>query len=426
MNRNTDPIPYSRPELGAEEEQAVLEVLRSGWLTTGKRTLDFEREFALAAAPGGEYRALAVSSATAGLHIGIRALNLPPGSAVALSPYTFAASINSILYNGLEPLLVDCLPGGYHLDPAALEAAITRRGKKTLVRSNSAARRSGLAGLAGRARELRAVMPVHFAGWEEGGQEIDEIASACGLEVIEDAAHSYPARRTDRGTYAQGTRGRFGVFSFYANKTITTGEGGMILTADHELAKRITSYRLHGISREVWDRYTSDKPSYHYDIELPGYKYNLPDILSAIGLVQLRRAEQLAERRRKIAMGYAAAFADRDWIIPPPGSQNEIPRSHSWHIYSLRLVLPRLSITRDEFICLLSERGIGSSVHFIPLHLMSYYRKRFGFKPGQFPRAMEAFESTISLPMFPGLDEDEMRRVIDEVLEIGDTHYRGA
>jgi dTDP-4-amino-4,6-dideoxygalactose transaminase len=409
MNRNTDHIPYSRPELGEEEEQAVLGVMRSGWLTTGKEAMAFESEFAAAAAPGGDHRALAVSSATAGLHIGLRALNLRRGSAVALSPYTFAASINSILYNDLRPLLVDSVRGGYHLDPDQLQRTA--------------------ASFAG--RRLAAVMPVHFAGWEEAGERIADIAERRHLAVIEDAAHSYPARRGDDVRLAQGTRGVIGVYSFYANKTITTGEGGMVLTRDHDLAARIAKYRLHGISREVWDRYTGRGSGYRYDIELPGYKYNMPDLLAAIGRVQLRRAEELAAARRNVAAAYRKAFASRDWIVPPPGAGSldgggEEARTHSWHIYSLRLDLSRLRIDRDEFIAALADRGIGTSVHFIPLHLMSYYSRRFGFRPDQFPNALEAFRATISLPIFPGLREGEVSRIIEEVLEIGDTHYRGA
>jgi dTDP-4-amino-4,6-dideoxygalactose transaminase len=412
MSPNTDPpaIPYSRPKLGEEEEAAVLRVMRSGWLTTGEQSRRFEEEFAEAADPGAGLHALAVSSATAGLHIGLRALDLPKGSHVALSPYTFAASINSILYNGLRPELIDCIPGGYHLDPKALDARFSRR-------------------LFG--RRIRALMPVHFAGWEEAGPELEDIAARRNLVMIEDAAHSFPARRLDAPSRAQGTRGRLGVFSFYANKTITTGEGGMIITSDGDLAGRIAKYRLHGISRAVWDRYTAPGSGYRYDIEVPGYKYNMPDILSAMGRVQLERAGGLMDARRSVARRYAEAFADRDWISPPPGVRTLEAGSpdadaHSWHIYSLRLRLGRLTVSRDEFIAALAERGIGTSVHFIPLHTMTYYAKRFGYRPADFPNALASFEASISLPIFPGLGDDEVRRVIDEVLEIGDTHYRGS
>lgn len=419
MNRNTEaeqqgpgakpaPIPYSRPSMGAEEEQAVLQVMRSGWLTTGKQCEAFEGEFADHVAPGAGLTALATNSATAALHLGIHALNLPAGSAIALSPYTFAASINSILYNNATPRLIDCLSGGYHLDPRALEAALDGPGGK----------------------DIKAVMAVHFAGWEENADELEDICRRRGLYLIEDGAHSFPARRIDRPDWGQGTRGAFGAYSFYANKTITTGEGGMVVSSDGELIQRVKQLRLHGISRDVWDRYTQASSGYRYDITVPGYKYNMPDILAAIGRVQLGRAWDLWRQRRNVAMAYHHAFADRDWISPPPGSftleeeNHPSANCHSWHIYSLRLVPGKLGISRDEFIQELGKRGIGTSVHFIPLHEMSYYRKRFAYSSADFPQAMAAFESTISLPLFAGLGDEEVTRVIAEVLEIGDTHYR--
>jgi len=276
-------------------------------------------------------------------------------------------------------------------------------------------------------QHITAVMPVHFAGWEDEGELMGELCENAGIAMIEDAAHSYPARRTDRPDLAQGTRGRIGVYSFYANKTMTTGEGGMLITADEHLAQRVARYRLHGINRDVWNRYTSNSSGYAYDIDMLGFKYNMPDILAAIGRIQLKKAAQFLNARQSIARRYALAFADRDWISPPPGSdslETAEANTHSWHIYSLRLDLQKLDISRDGFIEALSARGIGTSVHFIPLHLMSYYRGILDLKPEDFPNALASFEATISLPIFPSLEDHQVQRIIEEVLKIGDTHYR--
>lgn len=500
MNRNSEAqIPYSRPLLGSEEEEAVLKVLRSGWLTTGTQALEFEQEFSrfisnvdtagsrpgngklpghgtgpgdetqagqenlpehrnepgqahakvpdgsaagsgdagfanagfadagTESAPRSPVTALALSSATAGLHVGLAALDLPEGSEILLSPYTFAASANALLYNRLKPRFVDCAPGGFHLDPDRAEHLLAS---------------------SWRSRKIRGLMSVHFAGYEHRGGDIEEICRHAGIELLEDAAHSFPARTADGGI--QGGRGRFGVYSFYANKTITTGEGGMLISRDERLLERVKRLRLHGISREVWSRYTTPGRGWEYDVVLPGFKYNLPDILAAIGRVQLKRADEFLLKRRRIASRYARAFADRDWCSLPPGAEAlleqsdirhleqrdpsrqdgtgtraEDDMSHSWHIYSLRLNLDKLSIGRDEFIARLAAKGIGSSVHFIPLHLMSYYAKTFGLKREDFPNALESYRSSISLPIFPSLSGEETERIIEEALKIGDTSYRG-
>ncbi|AHC14466.1 DegT/DnrJ/EryC1/StrS family aminotransferase [Salinispira pacifica] len=486
MNRNSEAqIPYSRPLLGKEEEEAVLKVLRSGWLTTGTQALEFEKEFtrfisdvesagagmtpagadvesagsdperaesrpapvssvasSSVAVSSAALSSVALSSATAGLHLGLAALELPEGSEILLSPYTFAASANAVLYNRLKPRFVDCAPGGYHLDPDRAEALLASRW---------------------RSRKVRGLMSVHFAGYEHRGDDIEDICRNAGIELVEDAAHSFPARQPGGSRRnetqpamqggprpgiqpgipggIQGSRGRFGVYSFYANKTITTGEGGMLISRDEALLERVKRLRLHGISREVWSRYTTPGRGWEYDVVLPGFKYNLPDILAAIGRVQLKRADEFLLKRRRIAARYARAFAGRDWCSLPPGAEDLLELgddslmetgqagggefTHSWHIYSLRLRLDKLSIGRDEFIARLAEKGIGSSVHFIPLHLMSYYGKSLGLKPGDFPNALESYQSSISLPIFPSLSGEETERIIEEALKIGDTFYRG-
>ena len=419
-------IPYFRPTLGVEEEQAVLGVLRSGWLTTGNEVAHFEQEFSAFLADRGEFHAIAVSSATAGLHIGIKSLAYMPKQSIALSPYTFAASINSILYNDLTPLLLDTVPGGYHLDPDRLADAL----KQYRFR-----------------KRLRAVMPVHIAGFEYGGAELADLCGRYGLDMIEDAAHSFPAKNAADGY--QGTRGRLAAFSFYANKTLVTGEGGMIVTRDDELLDRLHTLRSHGLNKGAWLRHnrslsqnavaSSASPGQPnpsllpqgpagglYDIVDLGYKYNMPDILACIGRVQLRRARQMMANRRSVAERYLRAFADRDWCSPPPGA--DCARlgldNHSWHIYSLRLNLDRLSIDRDHFMQEMLKAGISSSIHFIPLHLMSLYKTRWKLRAEDFPNALATYLATISLPIFPGLTEEEVARIIATVLDIGDRHYR--
>ena len=315
--QSADFIPYARPVLGREEEEAVLKVLRSGWLTTGKEALSFEREFAAFLNDDEALHALTVSSATAGLHIGLHAMGFREGQCIALCPYTFAASINSILYNRLRPLLVDTVPGGYHLDPDRLEDALRRRRIR---------------------RKLRGVMPVHFAGFEQNGAELGEICQRHGLEMIEDAAHSFPAKNSSGGY--QGTRGRLAVFSFYANKTLTTGEGGMIITRDEALVEKIKPLRLHGITREIWSRYTEasgekGQPSWYYDVAALGYKYNLPDILACIGRVQLRKVKQFMEVRRSYCTTLYSGLR-RSGLVQP-AARGRLRRTRPKHAFMAHL-----------------------------------------------------------------------------------------
>ncbi len=431
-------IPYSRPLLGPREEEAVLAVMRSGWLTTGKEALAFEAEFAellSSAEPGtetqaqpaerqnsgsaenaetdsnGGFKCLALSSATAGLHLGIAALDMPENSRVLLPSYSFASSANAVLYNRLIPLFVDSLPGAYHMDPAGVQAALEKNGSlKTGGR-------------------IGALLPVHFGGVEIAGRRLRELADKYGMRIVEDAAHSFPGRSAAGGY--QGASGDVGIYSFYANKTITTGEGGMLVTQNPQLAATVKKLRLLGISREIWSRYQDNHSSYEYDIVLPGYKYNMPDILAAIGRVQLSRAGEFASARRIIAGRYWHAFAGRDWIAPPPlpgEKTGEFPGSsleHSWHIYSLMLNTEKLNISRDDFINRLAQAGISTSVHFIPLHTMTYYRQKFGLSPSDCPNALKSSRRSISLPIFPSLSMEEQSHIIDEVLKIGDTQYKG-
>jgi dTDP-4-amino-4,6-dideoxygalactose transaminase len=382
------PIAFQKPCVGPEEEAAVLSVLRSGWLTTGEEAAAFEREFAAAV---GARHALALSSATAGLHLALEALGTGPGSAVVTSTYTFAATAEVARYLGADPVFVDIDPRTLNMDPARLEEAVLRLERE--------------------GRKVSAIIPVHVAGLPCDMDAIRGIARGRGISVVEDAAHSFPARL---GGGFVGTLGEAGVYSFYATKTITTGEGGMLVTANDEVARRVRVMRLHGIDRDIWNRYKDPAASWRYDVVAPGYKYNLTDLAAAIGRAQLRKAWDFLERRRAIVRRYAAALDGRDWVETPAWSD-----VHAWHLFIIRLRLPRLAIARDRFIQELQARGIGVSVHFIPLHLMTYYRERYGHAPEDFPAALDSFQRCISLPLSPSLTDGEVERVIEAVTEIG-------
>jgi dTDP-4-amino-4,6-dideoxygalactose transaminase len=390
MNRPTDFIPFYRPSIDREEEEAVLSVLRSGWLTTGEVTLMFEREFASLA---GVDHALAVNSATAGLHLCLEAAGVRAKSRVATTPYTFAATAEVIRYLGADPLFVDVEEDSCNLSPGRLEEAFADD------------------------PSISAVIPVHVGGLPCRMAEILDIAESNEAPVIEDAAHCLP-RRGEEG--APGTLGSMGVFSFYATKPITTGEGGMIVTRDGGAARRMSMMRLHGIDRDVWNRYTSKNASWYYEVQEPGFKYNLPDLAASLGRVQLRKSEGFHLARARIARMYLEGLGDLDYLRMPVDSP-----AHSWHLFQIRLVLPRLKADRDRFADALMERGIGVSVHFIPLHLMPYYRRTYGLKDRDFPVALKCYLETISLPIYPDLEDEEVQRVISTVKEIGARLYRG-
>jgi dTDP-4-amino-4,6-dideoxygalactose transaminase len=385
MSPNTEAIPFARPTLGSEEEKAVLSVLRSGWLTTGRICRTFEEEFA---AYLGTDHALAVNSATAGLHLSLEALNLEPGSFVATTPYTFTASAEIIRYVGCDPLFIDIEADSYNIDAYLLKKALTREG-----------------------RHVSAVLPVHVAGLPCSMDPILKLAEQHEIPVVEDAAHAFPVRRP--GGFV-GSQGDAGVYSFYANKTITTGEGGMVVTDRGELADRIRIMRYHGIDRESWDRYTSPNGNWEYRVVDAGYKYNMTDLCAAIGREQLKKAELFLGKRREIARRYISELAECEFLTLPAYSDK-----HAWHLFLIRLKEGRLRIGRDRFIQKLKERGIGTSVHYIPLHVMPYYKNRYGFKDKDFPVSYANFKSTISLPIYPSLTGEQVSRIVAEIKRIG-------
>lgn len=375
-------LPFHRALIEEEEIGAVLAVLRSGWLTSGPRAREFELAFAsFIGAP----HAVSLSSCTAALHLALAAIGLDEGDEVILPTMTFASSGEVVLYFRARPVLVDCGQRSFHIDAAQIERAITPR--------------------------TRAIMPVHYAGSPCDMDSIMKIAHRHNLSVIEDAAHALPSRYKGQMI---GTLGDITCFSFYATKPVTTGEGGMVTTANPDYADRIRTLSLHGISRDAWKRYTAEG-SWRYDILDVGYKYNLTDLQAAIGLVQLAKCESMRVRRAAIAQCYNEALSVLDAFEIPAAS---LDTSHALHLYVVEVNSSALRISRDRVIEELKNRGIGTSVHFIPLHLHPMYQKHLGYRTGQFPNAELRFERAISLPLFPSMTRRDVDRVIDALCEI--------
>lgn len=379
-------LPFALPDIGEEEIDEVVDTLRSGWITTGPKAKAFEAEFA--GMIGGGVYALSVNSATAGLHLALEALGIGPGDVVVTTPYTFTATAEVARYLGADVVFADVEADTLNLDPGELRA------------------------VAGRHKGIKAIVPVHFAGHSCAMDEIRSVADAIGVPVVEDAAHALPATCKGRliGTLSEAT-----VFSFYATKTITTGEGGMVVTRDPAIAERVRTMRLHGISRDVFDRYSTRVPSWYYEVVAPGFKYNLPDIAAALGIHQLRKAARFQDRRQSIALRYMAAFAGLPLSLPPSAPPGD---THSWHLFVIQLDLERLTIDRDRFIELMAERGIGTSVHFIPLHIQPYWRDRYRTRPEDYPRAYHAYLRAVSLPIYTRMSDENVDEVIAAVRDI--------
>jgi dTDP-4-amino-4,6-dideoxygalactose transaminase len=387
-------LPFAYPSITERERQAVLEVLDSGWLTTGPRTRLFEEAFVGTVGSG---HAIALNSATAALHLALEAVGVGAGHEVIVPTWTFASSAEVVVYLGARPVLVDVDRRTLNATPEAVLAAVTPK--------------------------TRAVVAVHIAGLPVEIERLIALMEPLGIPVIEDTAHAFPSRIGGPTGRFAGTFGRAGAFSFYATKTITTGEGGMLVTDDDAIANRARIMSLHGISRDAWKRYTASG-SWYYEIEEAGYKYNMTDIAAALGMVQLERAEELLAARRSIAAAYSAEFR-----ASPAADLLELPEdavdgSHAWHLYIIRLELERLRLDRGAVIEALREAGIGVSVHFIPLHLHPYYRRRWGTKPEDHPVATREYDRVISLPIWPGMSESDVSRVVQSLGSILDRGRR--
>lgn len=382
-----DFLPFDRPDVGDEEIAAVAEVLRSGWLTTGSKTKEFERRFA---GYVGAAHALALASGTDAMQVALAAWGIGPGDEVITTPLTFCSTLHTIVHQGAKPVLADVSPDDYNLDPARVAEQITPR--------------------------TTALLPVHLAGLPCRIDALLELAQENGLRVLEDAAHAAGARVGGRPV---GGVGHATAFSFYATKNLTTAEGGMLTSDDEEFMEQARLWHLHGLSRDAWKRYTAEG-AWRYDVLVPGFKSNMSDIQAALGLVQLAKLDRNVARRAEIARQYTAAFSKMPELIPAPDARPG--DRHARHLYILRLRPERLRLDRNGFFEELRARGIGASVHFIPVYHLSYYRERFGWRAEEYPQTEAIFGSCLSLPCFPRLTDADVDRVIDAVTEIVEIH----
>lgn len=394
-------VPFHRAAITKDEEDAVLEVLRSGWLTTGKYALEFERKFSESVG-GKDIISLAVNSNTSGMILAMEACGVKEGTAVITTPYTFVSTAACARHLNADVYFADIEKNSYNIDPDKIEEILKKDAEN--------------------GHKVKAIVPVHIAGNVCNMKRILELAEKYStpenkIRVIEDAAHSYPSK-TELG-YA-GTIGDAGVFSFYVTKTITTAEGGMVCTKDPELAKRMTTMRLHGMDRTTWDRYTSPRASWEYDIVAPGYKFNLPDVLAAIGCCQVDRAQLFFEQRKKVAEKYNKAFSKLDFIELPPDSEG-----NSWHLYLMKILPEKLTISREQFAKKMQEAGLGISVHFIPIFHFTYWNQLYpDFTAKNYPNAEDYYSRTISLPFFPDMTEEQSDYVIEVVTKIGNENRK--
>lgn len=381
FKNNQDFLPFALPEIGEDEINEVVAALRSGWVTTGPKAKQFEEDFSTYL--GGDIEAIAVNSATAGLHLGLEAMGIGPGDEVITTTHTFTATAEVIRYLGADPVLVDIAEDTLCIDPSLIEAAITPR--------------------------TRAIIPVHFAGRAADMDSIHAIARRHGLSVMEDAAHALPT--TSNGRMVGALESDVTVFSFYANKTITTGEGGMLVTRNPEIAKRARVMRLHGINRDAFDRFTAQAPSWYYEVVAPGFKYNMTDLAASLGIHQLKKAWAFQQKREEISAMYDAALLSLPIIRPPHAVLGDV---HAWHLYVIQLA-DVAGVSRDVFIERMFEQGIGCSVHYIPLHLQPYWRNTYNLTPEMFPVSQRLYERTVSLPLYTRMTEVDVARVVNAV-----------
>lgn len=375
-------LPFSKPSISNGAIAEVVACLQSGWITTGPRVQQFEQALQrYLHAPA----AAALSSATAGLHLALHALNLQPGDEVITTPLTFIASLNTIVLAGGKPVLVD-IDSTYNMDPSQLEKAITPR--------------------------TRAIMPVHFTGLPLDLDPLYALAEARGLRVIEDAAQAIGAAYKGR---LVGSFGDTQVFSFHPNKNITTGEGGCVTSSDPSLMQNVRVMRFHGIDRSAWDRY-GKKGDQNYNVIAPGFKYNMMDIQAALGIHQLADLEEWIARRTLLAERYLSILSDWPELTLP--QLPSYPHRHCWHLFCICINSEIAGINRDEFIQKMKELNIGTGLHYHAAHLYQFYQEQFGFKLGDFPVAEDICSRIVSLPLFPDLTEDQQDQVVDAMRQV--------
>ena len=376
-------LPFALPEIGEEEIEEVVDALRSGWVTTGPKTKQFETMFSDYI--GKDVEAVAVNSATAGLHLALEAIGICEGDEVITTTHTFTATAEVVRYLGADVKLVDIDPITMNIDPQAIRKVISPKTKD--------------------------IIPLHYAGLSCDMDEIFDIAHEFGLKIVEDAAHALPS--TYKGIFIGSLKSDVTVFSFYANKTMTTGEGGMIVTRHADLANRMRVMRLHGINRDAFDRFRSEKPAWYYEVVAPGFKYNLSDIASAIGIHQLKRLPSFLERRQYLANRYFEALSDLPLILPANAPDGDI---HSWHLFVIRLK-ETATVSRDELIQILADKKIGTSVHYVPLHRHPYWRDRYNLNNDMFPLSDKAYQYMLSIPLYTSMSDSEQDRVISALRE---------
>jgi dTDP-4-amino-4,6-dideoxygalactose transaminase len=377
-------LPFALPDIGDEEIFEVVDSLRSGWVTTGPKTKKFEQLFADYL--GGDIETISVNSATAGLHLALEALGVGPGDEVITTSLTFTATAEVARYLGADLKFVDIDPVTLNVDVEAVKKAVSPRTK--------------------------VIIPVHYAGLACDMDSILNIAHQHGIKVVEDAAHALPT--TWRGRLVGKLESEVTVFSFYANKTMTTGEGGMIVTRNKDLAKRMRIMRLHGMSKDAFDRFVSTTPAWYYEIVAPGYKYNLTDIASAIGIHQLAKLPRFLRRRQELAQRYLHELRELPLVLPADAPNGDI---HAWHLFVIRLS-NTASLSRNELIQSLSDRGVGTSVHYVPLHRQPYWRDRYRLTSSMFPVAETAYQSMVSIPLYTRMSDKDQDRVICALREV--------
>jgi len=397
-SRESGFLHFSLPMIEDDEVGEVIETLKTGWITTGPKSKQFEEEFRKYI---GCKHAVSVNSCTAAMHLALEAIGIKEDDEVITSPMTFAATAEVVRYFKAKPVFVDIDTTTMNIDPKEIENYLS-----SCMNSCSSL--------------PKAIMPVHYAGYPCDMDRIFQIAKRYNLRVIEDAAHAFPSLYKGK---LIGTIGDLTCFSFYATKNITTGEGGMITTDNDEWAERARIMSLHGISKDAWKRYTAEG-NWYYEIIAPGYKYNLTDIAAALGIAQLKKVDAFWKRRMKIAEMYNEAFKRLPELDVPLTGEDEEQTRHSWHLYVIRLNLQRLQIDRAGFIEELKRMGIGTSVHFIPLHIHPYYRDVYGYRPNDFPVAYETYKRVISLPIYPKMTDLDVERVIEAVTHIAKSNRR--
>ena len=377
-------LPFALPDIGEEEIAEVVDSLRSGWITTGPKTKRFEEDFA--AFLGGEVHAVAMNSATAGLHLALEAIGITAQDEVITTSHTFTATAEIVRYFGADAVLVDIDPDTYCISPDAIEAAITAK--------------------------TRAIIPVHYGGLACDMDRIREIATRNHLAIVEDAAHSFPTLY--RGKLIGTLESSCTIFSFYATKTLATGEGGMLVTRDPQIAARARIMRLHGIDRDAFDRYTSSRPAWYYEVVAPGFKYNMTDLAASLGIHQLRKARTFQLRRQELAMRYHRELMDLPLKLPPTAA---VGGQHAWHLYVVQL-LDHAPVDRDGLIDLMFKAGIGCSVHYIPLHQQPYWRDRYSLTAARFPNSQRLYRQGVSLPIYTKMTNADQTRVIETLHSI--------